>query len=60
MRLYVCDPDKNTECEKTFCQEFCKHTTQKEYRVSPLKLLKSILNYRGGRRADTRKENMDA
>lgn len=54
MRLYVCDPDKNTECEKTFCQEFCKHTTKKEYRVSLLKLLKRILNYRGGRRANTR------
>ena len=42
MKTYLCDPKKNTECEKTFCKDFCKHTTKKEYRAS---LLRRILHF---------------
>ena len=31
MIRYICEPEKNTECKKTFCQEFCKATAFKEY-----------------------------
>lgn len=31
MIRYICEPEKNTECSKTFCQEFCKATAFKEY-----------------------------
>lgn len=31
MIRYICDPDKNTKCRKTFCQEFCKATAFEEY-----------------------------
>lgn len=27
-RLYLCDPEKNTECKKTICQTDCFHTTK--------------------------------
>ena len=30
-QVYLCDPDKNTECRKTFCQEFCKATAFEKY-----------------------------
>lgn len=33
--LYLCDPDKNTECKKTWCYRNggeCIHTVHKEYR----------------------------
>ena len=29
--LYVCNPEKNTLCPKYGCQDFCFHTTSKEY-----------------------------
>lgn len=29
--LYLCDPEKNTECKKTSCQVLCKHTTNKAF-----------------------------
>lgn len=29
--LYLCDPDKNVECEKTSCKDLCMMTTHKEY-----------------------------
>lgn len=59
MKVYLCDPKKNTGCEKTFCQDFCKHTTQKEYRAN---LLKRVLYgvSKVIKRVNTRKENMDA
>lgn len=31
MIRYICEPEKNTECKKTFCQELCKATAFKEY-----------------------------
>lgn len=31
MIRYICEPEKNTECKKTFCQEFCKATAFEEY-----------------------------
>ena len=30
-QVYLCDPDKNTKCRKTFCHEFCKATAFEEY-----------------------------
>lgn len=30
-QVYLCDPDKNTKCSKTFCKEFCKATAFEEY-----------------------------
>ncbi len=29
--LYLCDPDKNKECDKRGCGNECKHTTRPEY-----------------------------
>lgn len=31
MIRYICEPEKNTECRKTLCQEFCKATAFEEY-----------------------------
>lgn len=31
MIRFICDPEKNTECTKTFCQEYCKATAFEEY-----------------------------
>ena len=31
MEFYVCNPEKNTLCPKYGCQDFCFHTTDKEY-----------------------------
>jgi len=31
MIRYICEPEKNTKCSKTFCQEFCKATAYEEY-----------------------------
>lgn len=31
MIRYICEPEKNTECSKTFCQEFCKLTAFEEF-----------------------------
>lgn len=59
MKVYLCDPEKNTGCEKTFCQDFCKHTTQKEYRATLLKRVFMVVS-KVIKRADTRKENMDS
>lgn len=36
MKLYLCNPKKNTECLKTHCQIACKCTTKKEYRATML------------------------
>ena len=30
-KLYLCDPEKNTECKKSGCQTLCKHTLNKEF-----------------------------
>lgn len=30
-KLYECDPQKNTECNKRNCGNPCKHTTRKEF-----------------------------
>lgn len=32
-RCYLCDPDKNTSCRKTACQEECFYTTYPKYAV---------------------------
>ena len=37
MKVYLCDPKKHTECEKTICQDLCKHTLHKRYRANLLK-----------------------
>lgn len=29
--VYVCDPEKNTECRKTSCQTLCFHTRHRLY-----------------------------
>lgn len=34
-KLYECDPQKNTECNKRNCGNPCKHTTQKEFAREP-------------------------
>ena len=31
MIRYICEPEKNTECSKTLCQEFCKATAFEEF-----------------------------
>jgi hypothetical protein len=31
--VYICDPSKNKECEKTSCKYFCKFTTHPEYSI---------------------------
>lgn len=40
-KLYRCDPDKNTHCNKSNCYLFypmcCRHTTEKQYRMTNLK-----------------------
>lgn len=34
--IYLCDPDKNTDCTKVACgQDACHHTTKKEYALHP-------------------------
>ena len=30
-KLYECDPQKNTECNKRNCGNPCMHTTRKEF-----------------------------
>ena len=30
-KLYLCDPEKNTECPKTHCQVECFETTDKRF-----------------------------
>ena len=30
-QVYVCDPEKNTECSKTSCHDLCWLTTHKEF-----------------------------
>ena len=42
MKVYLCDPKKNTECKKTMCYKIncdnpCRHTTNKKYRANLLK-----------------------
>lgn len=34
-KLYECDPQKNTECNKRNCRNPCKHTTRKEFVREP-------------------------
>lgn len=59
MKVYLCDPKKHTECDKTICQDFCKHTLHKRYRANLLKRIlygiSKVMN-----RVNTRKENMDS
>lgn len=31
VKVYKCDPSKNKECDKKYCQKICFHTTRKEY-----------------------------
>lgn len=31
-KLYICDPEKNTECKKTACQQECKYTTNPAFK----------------------------
>ena len=33
--LFLCDPEKNTECPKTSCQKDCFHTVRKEFSADP-------------------------
>ena len=30
--LYICDPEKNVDCKKTFCQDLCWHTTNEKFK----------------------------
>lgn len=39
-RLYFCDPDKNHECQKGACQNYCVFTSNKKARASIWKHLK--------------------
>ena len=34
-KLYECDPQKNTECNKRNCGNPCKYTTRKEFSREP-------------------------
>ena len=34
-KLYECDPQKNTECNKRNCGNPCMHTTRKEFAREP-------------------------
>ena len=34
-KLYECDPQKNTECNKRNCGNLCKYTTRKEFSREP-------------------------
>ena len=29
--IYLCDPEKNTECRKTACQDLCFYTKKRKY-----------------------------
>lgn len=64
MKLYLCDPEKNNGCEKTYCQNPCMHTTDKRYRANLLKRIfsktRELKVPEVASNADTRKENMDA
>lgn len=40
--LYLCDPHKNKECEKTNCQTKCKFTDNKKFAVKGNKLDRAI------------------
>jgi len=42
MKLYLCDPKKNRECEKTHCKKPCRHTTNEKYRANLLKRIFSV------------------
>jgi len=33
--IYICDPEKNKDCNKTLCQEECIYTQHKEYAKFP-------------------------
>ena len=46
--LYLCDPQKNTECPKTICQmpNGCFLTTKKEFAKDEKKPINHLLTYR--------------
>lgn len=46
---YVCDPEKNIECQKRGCQKDCFHTKDIQYRDKDAPLIfKQSLFYRQG------------
>lgn len=45
MRPYICDPDKNKECKKTGCQDYCFHTFNKEYAREDLISLEETIKH---------------
>lgn len=58
MKLYLCDPEKNTDCKKTMCHKEncdnpCRHTTNKKYRLTLSKRIsgkiKELRVSRGGK-----------
>lgn len=45
MRTYICDPDKNKECKKTGCQDYCFHTLNKEFAREDLISLEEAIQH---------------
>lgn len=43
--VYLCDPDKNKECKKTGCQDYCFHTFNKEYAREDLISLEETIKH---------------
>ena len=41
--LYICDPDKCINCEKTCCQDLCFRTTSRTERATGLTWLKHFV-----------------
>lgn len=48
-KLYECDPQKNTECNKRNCGNPCKYTTRKEFSREPSEKMTPELAHRAGR-----------
>lgn len=47
-KLYECDPQKNTECNKRNCGNPCKYTTRKEFSREPSEKLRGYAAHSGG------------
>ena len=43
-KFYICDPDKNEKCRKTFChQGFCYRTSNPDYKATGKRWIKFFL-----------------
>ena len=44
--MYLCDPDKNTGCAKTYCQRECFHCHEKEFSKDGKPLRFNLITWR--------------